>query len=29
MGYGLVKTLYEDFPAAEVEDKRELEYLNR
>ena len=29
MGYGMVKTLHEDFPVEEVEDKRELEYLNR
>jgi choline/glycine/proline betaine transport protein len=29
MGYGMVKTLYEDFPLPDVEDKRELEYLNR
>jgi choline/glycine/proline betaine transport protein len=29
MGYGMVKTLHEDFPQADVEDKRELEYLNR
>jgi len=29
MGYGMVKTLNEDFPAIDVEDKRELEYLNR
>jgi choline/glycine/proline betaine transport protein len=29
IGYGLVKTLHEDFPVVEVEDKRELEYLNR
>ena len=29
MGYGLAKTLNEDFPVADVEDKRDLEYLNR
>ena len=29
MGYGMVKTLHEDFPQSDVEDKRELEYLNR
>jgi choline/glycine/proline betaine transport protein len=29
MGYGLVKTLEEDFPVLDIEDKRELEYLNR
>ncbi|MEM7562024.1 MAG: BCCT family transporter, partial [Pseudomonadota bacterium] len=29
MAYGMVKTLDEDFPAADVEDKRDLEYLNR
>jgi choline/glycine/proline betaine transport protein len=29
MGYGLAKTLNEDFPAPDVEDKRELRYLNR
>ena len=29
MAYGLAKTLHEDFPLADVEDKRELEYLNR
>ena len=29
MGYGIVKTLHEDFPVHEVEDKRGLEYLNR
>ena len=29
MGYGLAKTLNEDFPAPDVEDKRELQYLNR
>ena len=29
MGYGLVKTLNEDFPVADAEDKRDLEYLNR
>ena len=29
MGFGMVKTLHEDFPAPDVEDKRELEYLNR
>ena len=29
MGYGMVKTLHEDFPAIDVEDKRELEFLNR
>ena len=29
MAYGVVKSLHEDFPAPDVEDKRELEYLNR
>ncbi|MEM7222647.1 MAG: BCCT family transporter [Pseudomonadota bacterium] len=29
MAYGMAKTLHEDFPVLEVEDKRELEYLNR
>ena len=29
MGYGMVKTLHEDFPVVDVEDKRELEFLNR
>ncbi|MCP4316502.1 MAG: BCCT family transporter [Hyphomicrobiales bacterium] len=29
MAYGLAKTLHEDFPVVDVEDKRELEYLNR
>ncbi len=29
MGYGMVKTLHEDFPVEDVEDSRELEYLNR
>jgi choline/glycine/proline betaine transport protein len=29
MGYGIVKTLEEDFPVLDIEDKRELEYLNR
>lgn len=29
MAYGMVKTLREDFPRPDVEDKRELEYLNR
>ncbi len=29
MAYGLAKTLHEDFPVADVEDKRELEYLSR
>ncbi|GJL82459.1 MAG: choline transporter [marine bacterium B5-7] len=29
MGYGMVKTLHEDFPVPKVEDKRELEFLNR
>ena len=29
MGYGMAKTLREDFPVNEVDDKRELEYLNR
>jgi choline/glycine/proline betaine transport protein len=29
MAYGLAKTLREDFPVLEVEDRRELEYLNR
>ncbi len=29
MAYGLAKTLNEDFPAIDVEDKREMEFLNR
>ena len=29
MGYGMVKTLHEDFPAPDSVDTRELEYLNR
>jgi choline/glycine/proline betaine transport protein len=29
IAYGMVKTLHTDFPVPEVEDKRELEYLNR
>ena len=29
MGYGMAKTLHEDFPLPDVEDKLELEYLNR
>jgi len=29
MAYGMVRTLNEDFPVIDVEDKRELEYLNR
>ena len=29
MAYGMAKTLHEDFPIVDVEDKRELEYLNR
>lgn len=29
MAYGVVKSLEEDFPVPDVEDKRELEYLNR
>lgn len=29
MAYGMVKTLEEDFPVLDVEDRRELEYLNR
>ena len=29
MAYGLAKTLHEDFPVIDVEDKREMEYLNR
>ncbi|MEZ5931785.1 MAG: BCCT family transporter [Alphaproteobacteria bacterium] len=29
MAYGMIKTLDEDFPALDVEDRRELEYLNR
>lgn len=29
MAYGMVKTLHDDFPLPDVEDKRELEYLNR
>ena len=28
-GYGMVRTLHQDFPRADVEDKRELEFLNR
>jgi hypothetical protein len=28
-GYDMVKTLHEDFPAPSVEEKRELQYLNR
>ena len=29
MAYGMINTLHQDFPAFDVEDKRELEYLNR
>ncbi len=29
MGYGMAKTLYEDFPLPDVDDKFELRYLNR
>lgn len=29
MGYGMVRTLNDDFPAPDVEDKYALEYLNR
>lgn len=29
MGYGMAKTLHEDFPALDVEDKMALRYLNR
>lgn len=29
MAYGITKQLHEDFPVPDVEDKRELEYLNR
>ena len=29
MGYGLAKTLHEDFPLPDVEDKMALRYLNR
>jgi hypothetical protein len=29
MAYGMVKTLHEGCPVLDVEDKRELEYLNR
>jgi len=29
MAYGMVKTLNEDFPVPDVEDKMELQYLNR
>ncbi len=29
MVYGIVKTLHEDFPTPDVEDKMELQYLNR
>ena len=29
MGYGMVKTLHEDFPVFDVEDKMALRYLNR
>ena len=29
MAWGMAKTLHEDFPVLDVEDKRELEYLNR
>ena len=29
MAFGVAKTLHEDFPVPDVEDKRELRYLNR
>ncbi len=29
MAYGMWRTLNEDFPGLDVEDKRDLEYLNR
>ena len=29
MGYGMAKTLHDDFPVLDVEDRRELEFLNR
>jgi len=29
MGYGMARTLHEDFPARDVDDKLELRYLNR
>ncbi|MDX1410328.1 MAG: BCCT family transporter, partial [Saprospiraceae bacterium] len=29
MAYGMVKTLHDDFPLPDVEDKMELQYLNR
>jgi len=29
MATGMVRTLHEDFPVADVEDKRDLQYLNR
>ena len=29
MGYGMIKTLHQDFPVPDVEDKRQIEYLNR
>ena len=29
MGYGMVKSLHEDHPLPDVEDRRELEFLNR
>lgn len=29
MGYGIIHALHEDFPVPDVEDKYELEYLNR
>ena len=29
MAYGMMKTLNEDFLIADVDDKKELEYLNR
>ena len=29
MAYGMAKSLHEDFPVEDVEDTRELEYLNR
>ena len=29
IAYGMMTTLHQDFPVPDVEDKRELEYLNR
>ncbi len=29
MGYGMAKTLHEDFPLPDVEDRMALRYLNR